>query len=113
MTIEEDKQEFITNFAIELTNRTLYERKQIAEKYYNIIQRLKKENEDLKFYIDSYSQVWELIKFKQALEGIRDIAEKIYKQDKCNLVFEAKEIMDKCDNFLNNVKINEVLADVD
>ena len=49
MTIEEkDKQYFITNFAIELTNCTLDEREQIAEKYYNIIQRLKAENEELK-----------------------------------------------------------------
>lgn len=37
-------------------------------------EELEKENADLKFYIDSYRQTWELDKYKQALEEVREIA---------------------------------------
>ncbi len=39
-------------------------------------EKLKAEVEDLNFYIDSYKQVWEVDKYRKALEEIRGIAKK-------------------------------------
>lgn len=72
--------------------------------------KLKKEVSDLNFYIDSYRQTWELDKYKQALEYVREITKKYYLSDK-KLLATGIEI-----NPYNAIieiqdKINEVLGD--
>lgn len=42
-----DEKEFIQNFAIELTNRTLKQREEIGKKYYKQLERLQAEYDDL------------------------------------------------------------------
>ena len=85
----------------------------ISDCYFKQLQRLEKENEELKslldfevqkaetyqqkneelkFYIDSYKQVWEVDKYRNALEEIKEIAKPVdelcrdceYKRSLCN-----------------------------
>ena len=54
--IKTSKEDFIDNFAIELTNRNIFERKQIGDKYFEIILAKEQECEELKIYIESNEQ---------------------------------------------------------
>lgn len=61
--------------------------------------RLKKEIEDLNFYIDSYRQVWEVDKYKSALEEIREIVtsafakQRPYKEDFAEIETKINEVL--------------------
>ena len=72
--------------------------------YFKQLQRLKKENEELKFYIDSYRQTWEVDKYRQALEEIKGIAVALSMNNWLQMNETARESIKLLQN-----KIDEVL----
>ena len=80
--------------------------------YFKQLQRLKAENEDLKFYIDSYRQTWELDKYKKALEEVREIA-KLYQYFNPEILEIKGNLGQIQDLKMTEIydKINEVLKD--
>lgn len=67
------------------------------------IGQLEKENKELKFYIDSYAQVWEVDKYKQCLQEIKEIAKILFAKIS---LFEMKDIARYIQQILQ--KISEV-----
>lgn len=59
-----------------------------------IIGKLQKENEELKFYIDSYKQVWEVDNYRKALEEIREMTKSVryFPQERFELI---KDVINK------------------
>ena len=72
-----NEKEFIDNFAIELTNTTLFERKKIAKKYYEIIKRLEAENKEAQKRIQLLAEdnSWHCVQCTKALDNCKLLAE--------------------------------------
>lgn len=104
-----DEKEFIQNFALELTNRTLKQREEIGKKYYKQLERLQAEYDDLHL---SYAGC------KTANTGLQELNQKLQAENEQlkKLKFKSDGIELLQDANLNlhnaNVKYRQALQEI-
>jgi hypothetical protein len=104
--IKTSKVDFIDNFSIELTNRNVFEREQIGDKYFEIILAKEQECEELKnFHINLVGvkecEIKELFKLKQTLAEIKEIITTALEQ---NTLINLDKILRKINEVMPNEK---------
>lgn len=94
-------------------NNTLLGELQVAEEslkdyeaHYNRqceqVDKLEKENKELKFYIERYKHIWELDKYKQVFKEIKETAEKYKNLNFGEQQYCYKDILQKISEVIND-----------